>query len=419
MVDLNKIGENAKKASVSLNKLSKDAINKSLINVADFLVREKEYIKSQNQIDVDTARKNNLPEPFIDRLILSDSVILSMAEGIRQVALLDSPVGQCVYNYDNLDQDIKVKKILVPFGVIGIIYEARPNVTADAFALCFKTQNAVILKGGKEAINSNTAVVNVIKKGLRLANVDENAISLIEDTSRETTVKFMQLNEYLDLLIPRGSGSLIRSAKENSTVPLIETGTGNCHIFVDSTADIDKAVDIIYNAKTQRYGVCNACESLVLMDTVYKTALPKIVNKLREKQVEIRCDELSYEVVKNIEGVVKADEEDFYTEYCAPIISVKVVSSFDEAIAHINKCSTHHSESILTSDKRNAERFLNEIDSSSVYVNASTRFTDGFVFGLGAEIGISTQKLHARGPMGLDALVTTKYLIEGNNSIRK
>jgi glutamate-5-semialdehyde dehydrogenase len=342
-----------------------------------------------------------------------------MAEGLKQVANLKSPLDKTVYAYDNKEQGISIEKKTVPFGVIGIIFESRPNVTADAFALCFKTKNAVILRGGSDAINSNLAIISVLKQALNEFNVNQDAISLLEDTSRETAKKFMQMKEYVDLLIPRGGASLIKSAIENSTIPIIETGTGNCHVYVDEFADLDKAVKIIFNAKTQRYGVCNACESLVIHSKVLDNVLPLIYEKLSEKQVQMRLDDRAYNVLKGKENVVKATEEDFYTEYGCAMISVKTVDSIEQAISHINEHNTRHSESIITENETNAQKFLDEIDASSVYHNASTRFTDGFVFGLGAEIGISTQKLHARGPMGLSALVTTKYYVKGDGAVRK
>lgn len=310
---------------------------------------------------------------------------------------------------------LRIGKRRVPIGVIGIIYESRPNVTADAFGLCFKTGNVVILRGGSDAICSNQAVVKVIKEGLRKEGLPETAIQLVEDTSREIVNQMMKLNEYIDVLIPRGGAGLIASVVQNSTVPVIETGTGNCHIFVDETADLKMAVDIIDNAKTQRMGVCNACESLVIHEKIAEQAVPAIYERLSAKQVEVRGDERACVIQ---EGIVPATEADWGTEYLDAVISMKVVSSIEEAIAHINKYNTGHSESIMTKDYDNALKFQDEIDAAAVYVNASTRFTDGFEFGFGAEIGISTQKLHARGPMGLEALTTTKYVIFGNGQIR-
>lgn len=338
-----------------------------------------------------------------------------MAEGLLQVASLDDPVGE-VISMKPRPNGLLIGQKRVPLGVIGMIYEARPNVTADAFGLCFKSGNAVILKGGSDALESNKAIVVQIREGLKSAGLPEDAVQLIESTDREVTRQFMRLNDYLDVLIPRGSAGLIRSVVENSTVPVIETGTGNCHIFVDESADLDMALNIIFNAKTQRIGVCNACESLVVHRAVAEEFLPLLKARLDEKQVEIRADK---EACALVDGFVPATEEDWGREYLDYILSLKLVDSIDEAIAHINRYNTKHSEAIITSDYANAQRFLNEIDAAAVYVNASTRFTDGFEFGFGAEIGISTQKLHARGPMGLKELTTTKYIIYGNGQVRQ
>ena len=333
-----------------------------------------------------------------------------MAEGLLQVASLDDPVGE-VISMKPRPNGLLIGQKRVPLGVIGMIYEARPNVTADAFGLCFKSGNAVILKGGSDALESNKAIVVQIREGLKSAGLPEDAVQLIESTDREVTRQFMRLNDYLDVLIPRGSAGLIRSVVENSTVPVIETG----HIFVDESADLDMALNIIFNAKTQRIGVCNACESLVVHRAVAEEFLPLLKARLDEKQVEIRADK---EACALVDGFVPATEEDWGREYLDYILSLKLVDSIDEAIAHINRYNTKHSEAIITSDYANAQRFLNEIDAAAVYVNASTRFTDGFEFGFGAEIGISTQKLHARGPMGLKELTTTKYIIYGNGQVR-
>lgn len=419
MVDLNELGARAKKASAELNLLNEEKINSILVLSAKLLRDNANYIIEENKKDIEVALLNGATDAFIDRLTLNEKVIDGMAVGLEQVSNLKSPVGKELYSYQNEQQGIAISKKAVPFGVVGIIYESRPNVTADAFALCFKTANAVILKGGKESLKSNVAIVTVLKKALKECGVDQNAVNVIEDTSRETTTAFMRLNKYVDLIIPRGSASLIRATVENSTIPIIETGAGNCHVYVDKTADVDMASEVIFNAKTQRYSVCNACESIVIHADVLEKALPKIAEKLQEKQVEIRCDKPSYNAIKGYPYLKEATDEDFYTEYGGPIISVKTVDSVEEAIGHINEHSTHHSEAIITKDNESAEKFLNAIDSSSVYLNASTRFTDGFVFGLGAEIGISTQKLHARGPMGLDALVTSKYYVKGNGAVRK
>ncbi len=419
MFDLIALGKSSKKASLGLIKLTENQRNNALKECAKALRNNKQFLIKQNQIDIENAKKQGKSDAFIDRLLLSEKVIEGMALGLEQVAELENPLGKTVYSHENNEQGISILKKNVPFGVVGIIYESRPNVTADAFALCFKTANAVILKGGSDSLISNVAIVKVIREALKSCDIDQNCISVIEDTSRQTTVEFMKLNKYVDLLIPRGSASLINSALENSTIPIIETGTGNCHVYVDEFADLDMASKVIYNAKTQRYSVCNACESLVIHSKVLKDALPLIANALKEKQVEIRADERAYEVISDYPYINKATDEDFYLEYGSAIISVKTVDSLEEAIEHINEHNTRHSESIITNSDERAEKFLNEIDASSVYHNASTRFTDGFVFGLGAEIGISTQKLHARGPMGLSALVTTKYFVKGEGAVRK
>ena len=413
------LGQKAKKASAELLTTDMAKINDALNLTAKLIRDEREFLKSQNKIDIDNAVANGKSDAFIDRLTLSDKVIDGVAEGIEQVAKLDSPLNKVTYTYENKEQGIVIEKKGVPFGVVGIIYESRPNVTADAFALCFKTANAVILKGGSDSINSNIAMVKVIRKALSLSGINQDAVAVIEDTNRETTIKFMRLNKYVDLIIPRGSASLIRSAVENSTIPIIETGTGNCHAFVDESANIDMASEIIYNAKTQRYSVCNALESIVVHSKIAKKALPKIAKKLAEKKVEIRADERAYDILRDYPYIAQATEDDFYTEYGSAIISVKTVDDLAQAIAHINECGTRHSETIITENLENAKTFMQGVDASSVYHNASTRFTDGFVFGLGAEIGISTQKLHARGPMGLDALLTQKYFIRGNGAVRK
>lgn len=419
MFDLVLACEKAKKASKSLLSITEEKKKEALIVVAKALRDNAERLINENAKDIKLAKEKGATLAFIDRLTLNEKVIEGMAVGIEQVAQLNSPLNKVTYSYLNKEQDISIEKVTVPFGVVGIIYESRPNVTADAFALCFKTSNAVILKGGSDSLRSNVSIVNVIKNALNSVGVDENVITVIEDTSRETTSRFMKMNKYVDLLIPRGGASLIRSAVENSTIPIIETGTGNCHIFVDESADIIKTAEVVFNAKTQRYSVCNACESLVIHSNILEKSLPKIAEKLKEKQVVIRADSKAMEVISDYPYLEPATEEDFYTEYGSAIISVKTVDSLDEAIEHINEHSTKHSESIMTENEKNAEKFMIEIDSSSVYHNASTRFSDGFVFGLGAEIGISTQKLHARGPMGLNALVTEKYLIKGNGSVRK
>jgi len=418
MYDLTSQAIKAKSASENISKLSEEKRNQTLRLSANLLRENKEYLISENKKDIELAKQKGMTDAFIDRLTLTEKVIESMAVGIEQVADLPSPLGKTVYSYENKEQGIVIKKKTVPFGVVGIIYESRPNVTADAFALCFKTANAVILKGGSDSLRSNIAVVTVLKKALNECGVDENAVSVVEDTSRETTTALMKMNKYVDLLIPRGSASLIKATVENSTIPVIETGSGNCHVYVDKFAEEQMSAKVIFNAKTQRYSVCNACESIVIHKDKL-SALKAISNKLLEKQVEIRADERAFEILKDYPYIKRATEEDFYTEYGSAIISVKTVDCLEDAISHINEHCTKHSESIITADSERAERFMNGVDSSSVYWNASTRFSDGFVFGLGAEIGISTQKLHARGPMGLEALLTTKYFVKGDGAVRK
>ena len=412
---LEDLGFRAKKASQELSTVSVDNLNACLIKCADLIEENGNYIIEENKKDVVIAEQKGVKASLIDRLRLTVERIKGISEGLRQVATLSSPVGEITYSYE-MANGLKVNEKRVPFGVIGIIYESRPNVTADAFGLCFKTANAVILRGGSDAINSNKAITTVLKKGLNECGITVDAVNLIEDTSRQTVEDFMRLNKYVDLLIPRGGAGLIKTVTSTATVPVIETGTGNCHIYVDKTADIKKAVNIIVNAKTQRYGVCNACESLVVHQDIAPMFLPEIKNALYEKNVEIRGDEFARKICPDF---VIATSEDFATEYLDAIISVKTVSSVAEAIQHINDNNTKHSESIITEDENSAEEFINGVDAAAVYVNASTRFTDGFEFGFGAEIGISTQKLHARGPMGLKALTTTKYVCTGNGQIRK
>ena len=411
---LEEIGSRAKEVSRVLNNLGSTPKNEGLKAVAQALLDGKDKILEANQKDVQAALAKGMNPGLVDRLSLNDARIQAMAEGLLQVASLDNPVGE-VISMKPRPNGLLIGQKRVPLGVIGMIYEARPNVTADAFGLCFKSGNAVILKGGSDALESNKAIVVQIREGLKSAGLPEDAVQLIESTDREVTRQFMRLNDYLDVLIPRGSAGLIRSVVENSTVPVIETGTGNCHIFVDESADLDMALNIIFNAKTQRIGVCNACESLVVHRAVAEEFLPLLKARLDEKQVEIRADK---EACALVDGFVPATEEDWGREYLDYILSLKLVDSIDEAIAHINRYNTKHSEAIITSDYANAQRFLNEIDAAAVYVNASTRFTDGFEFGFGAEIGISTQKLHARGPMGLKELTTTKYIIYGNGQVR-
>ena len=409
------LGIRAKNASRLCAKLGTKEKNRGLLAVAGELCARSTYLLEENEKDLRAAEEKGVKQSLIDRLRLTEERIRDMAEGLKQVAALEDPIGE-VLSMKNRPNGLRIGKRRVPLGVVGIIYESRPNVTADAFGLCFKTGNAVILRGGSDAIHSNLAITEVIQAGLKKENLPQDAILLVEDTSRATVGEMMKLHDYIDVLIPRGGAGLIANVVENSTVPVIETGTGNCHIFVDASADIGRAADIIENAKTQRMGVCNACESLVIHEVAAKEALPLIAERLRAHQVEIRGDERARAIVPEI---LPASEEDWGTEYLDAVISVKIVDSAEEAIAHINRYNTGHSESILTKDYDNALKFQDEVDAAAVYVNASTRFTDGFEFGFGAEIGISTQKLHARGPMGLEALTSTKYIIFGNGQIRE
>lgn len=408
------LGKNAVDAENILRNLSTNKKNQILRQAAEQLVKDTDKILAANAIDVQKGRENQMSEGLIDRLMLDAERIKGIGEGLRQVADLDDPIGE-VLGMKKRPNGLLIGQKRVPLGVVGIIYEARPNVTADAFALCFKTGNAVILKGGSDAIHSNQAIVESIRKVLARNGVTEDAIALIQDTSRETASEFMKLNQYVDVLIPRGGKGLIQAVVNNSTIPVIETGTGNCHIYVDDSADLYMAADIVMNAKTQRVGVCNACESLLVHEQVKDVFLPVLAERLRQKHVQMRADEAARALIPD---AVAATEEDWGREYLDYILSIKVVGSVDEAIAHINKYNTKHSEAIITNNYENAQRFLDEVDAAAVYVNASTRFTDGFEFGFGAEIGISTQKLHARGPMGLNALTTTKYIIYGNGQVR-
>ncbi len=408
------LGKKALEAKDFLSSVTEEQKNTALKSIAKALRDNSKTIIEENKKDLKIGRNAGLNSGLLDRLMLDESRINAIADGVEDVAALPDPCGITLEEIKR-PNGLVIKKISVPLGVIGIIYEARPNVTADAAVLCLKSSNAVILRGGKEAINSNMAIASVMRAAIKDCGFDENCIQLVTDTSRDSANEMMRLNGYLDCLIPRGGKNLIKTVVENSTVPVIETGSGNCHIYVDGDADIEMAAKIIFNAKTQRIGVCNACESLVINSEIIGRALPKIKELLDTKNVEIRGDERARAVCG---GILPAAEEDFSTEYLDYIISVKTVDTLDEAIKHINKNSTRHSEAIITSNKSHAEEFLRRIDSSSVYVNASTRFTDGGEFGLGAEIGISTQKLHARGPMGLRELTTTKYLIYGNGQIR-
>ncbi len=422
MTELIEMGEKAREAALSLMNVSTEEKNKGLQAAAAALRQHAAEIVRENARDLQHAKEKNMPVSLQDRLLLDESRIEAMAEAMEKIVTLPDPVGELVERIER-PNGLHIEKKRVPIGVIGIIYEARPNVTSDAFSLCLKSGNAVILKGGSDAIHSNLAITKALRAGLAAAGMNPDMLQLIEDTSHETTREFMQLNGYVDVLIPRGSQRLIQAVLKNATVPVIETGAGNCHIFLDQTADVTKAVPIVVNAKTQRTGVCNACESLVVDRQVLHSVLLPVAAALIEKKVTIYADPESFSLLSEVPTLDKnylkaAEEADFGTEYLDLKISVKTVGSVEEAIRHINRYSTKHSESIITEDKAHAEAFLNGIDSACVYWNASTRFTDGGEFGFGAEIGISTAKLHARGPMGLRELTTTKYTIYGNGQVR-
>lgn len=411
---LNEMGVRALNAKYTLQKLTATEKNKALLHASEALLSHTEEILSANEKDIKAGKEKGMHEGLLDRLALTETRIAAMAEGLRQIAALEDPIGEIMDTFIR-PNGLKISKVRVPLGVIGIIYESRPNVTADAFGLCFKAGNAVILKGGSDALLSNKAITVVLRNALQESGICADALQLIDSGDREITKAFMKMKEYVDVLIPRGGAGLIRSVVENSTIPVIETGTGNCHIYVDREADLNMAVNIIINAKTQRIGVCNACESLVIHKDIKDAFLPVLAEGLRAHHVEMRGDEAVREVLSDC---LPATEEDYAREYLDYIISMKTVADVDEAIAHINKYNTKHSEAIITKNELTAEKFLKEIDAACVYVNASTRFTDGFEFGFGAEIGISTQKLHARGPMGLKELTSYKYQIHGNGQIR-
>ena len=411
MEELGKRAVRAKETVAFLNVIQRQ---EGLILAADALAAQQAYIIEENQKDIMLARKNKMTEPLIDRLLLNENRIRKMAEGLREIAALPDILGEII-SMKTRPNGLQIGEKRVPLGVVGIIYEARPNVTADAFGLCFKTGNVAVLKGGSAAANSCRAIAEVIRGALAKKGMEPDALILVEDTSREAALEMMRMKEYLDVLIPRGGASLIASVVENSTVPVIETGTGNCHIYVDEFADIRMAAEIIENAKTQRLGVCNACESLVIHEKIAEEVLPVICDRLSAKGVEIRGDEAARQID---ERITWAQESDWGQEYLDAIISVKIVPTICDAVRHINKWNTGHSEAIITKDYANALYFQERVDAAAVYVNASTRFTDGNEFGFGAEIGISTQKLHARGPMGQEALTTKKYVIFGNGQIR-
>ena len=408
------MGKCAKEAAMVLAILTTPKKNEALCFAADKLEEAAEDVLAANKRDVQGALDAGIKGAFIDRLTLNETRLKEMAQGLRDVAKLDDPVGE-ILSMTTLDNGLIVGQKRVPMGVIGIIFEARPNVTADAFGLCLKAGSAVILRGGKEAFETNGAVVQVFRRALTELGLPADIVQIVPDTSRETANEMMRLNGYLDVLIPRGGAGLIQSVVENSTVPVIQTGVGNCHIFVDESADLEKAAAIVVNAKTQRPGVCNACESLLVHECVAQAFLPKLADKLREEQVEVRGDAKTCALVSH---AVSATQEDWAAEFNDYILACRVVKDFDEAARHIRTYSTGHSEAIVTENYTNAQRFLNEVDAAAVYVNASTRFTDGGQFGFGAEIGISTQKLHARGPMGLKELTSTKYIIYGDGQVR-
>lgn len=414
MTDMLQIGARSKEAQRILAAENSSRIDAALAAVADSLERDAEYILSANAADIKAGRESGLSEAFIDRLTLTQARIEGMAQGLRKLAAAESPVGKVLWG-EKRPNGLRIEKVTVPIGVIAVIFESRPNVTADAAAICLKAGNTVILKGGKEALNSNKAIAEVMRRALSRSGLPEDCIILVESSSRQSTTELMRLNGYVDLLIPRGGAGLIRSVVENATVPVIETGVGNCHVYVDSAADIEKAANIVVNAKTSRVSVCNACESLLIHKDIAETALIVIGERLREKGVTIRGDEAVCEILPYAEP---ATEEDWGREYLDYIISAKVVNDIDEAVAHISKYGTGHSEAIITEDYSAAELFTSRVDAAAVYVNASTRFTDGGEFGFGAEIGISTQKLHARGPLGVAQMVSEKYIVRGDGQIR-
>ncbi len=414
MAYLERIGENAKHAEKILATASSELKNRALAAIADALQANANAIIDANREDLENGRADGLSDSMLDRLMLDEDRITKIADAVRQIIALDDPVGKTLSGVVR-PNGLKITKVTVPLGVIAVIYEARPNVTADAAALCLKSGNAVILRGGKEAIRSNTAIATVMRQAIGETGLPDDCVQLIEKTDRETASELMKLNDYVDVLIPRGGKGLIQSVVKNATVPVIRTGEGNCHIYVDKDADIDMAADIIFNAKTSRVSVCNACESLLIHQDIAEFALLAIKEKLDKKNVVIVGDEIVQSILPD---VVPATEDDWYAEYLDYKISIKVVRDIDEAIAHIARYSTDHSESIVTQNYEAAEKFIAEVNSSAVYVNASTRFTDGGEFGFGAEIGISNQKLHARGPVGLPELTSYKYVIRGNGQIR-
>ena len=408
------MGQKAKEASYELGVASTKEKDDALIFMAEELINSKEEIIKANEIDLEVAASKGISKTMLDRLALSDDRIEGMAEGLKGLLKLQDPIGEVISMWQR-PNGLQIGQKRVPMGVIGIIYESRPNVTCDAAALCLKAGNAVILRGGSEAINSNKAIVKYLIKGIERAGLPKTSVQLVEDTSRDVATEMMRLNEFIDVLIPRGGAGLIQSVLKNATVPVIETGTGNCHIYVDESCDFEMARNIAVNAKASRPSVCNSAEKLIVNEKIAKSFLPIVIKALRENGVAVRGDEASQSIINDIE---KANEEDWGKEYLDYVMAVKIVKDVDEAIAHINKYGTGHSEAIITESYKNSQKFLQRVDAAAVYVNASTRFTDGSEFGFGAEIGISTQKLHARGPMGLKELTTIKYIIYGNGQIR-
>lgn len=416
MTIIEELGKKAKQASYDLLGLSTIEKNQMLTQLAKDLIEKSDFIIDENQKDLQKAEENGISEVMVDRLKLTAERIKGISEGVLQVAELEDPIGQVIKGYTNLD-GLKIVQKRVPLGVIAMIFESRPNVSVDAFSLAFKTNNAIILRGGRDALHSNMALVQVIRETLIRLGHNPDAVQLLEDPSHDLAEALMSATEYVDVLIPRGGAKLIQTVKEKAKVPVIETGVGNIHIYVDATADLEMAKSIVINAKTQRPSVCNAAESLIIHEEVAENFIPLLEEAIEAvHKVEFRVDDKGYSLFKH---AVKATENDYATEFLDYILSVKIVSSLDEAISWINRYTSHHSEAIVTRDIQAAERFQEEIDAAAVYVNASTRFTDGFVFGLGAEIGISTQKMHARGPMGLEALTSSKYYINGNGQIRE
>lgn len=416
-MNLEELCKRAHDVRIKAGMLDTNVKNETLRKAADAILAHETDILAANASDVKNGQERNMPAGLIDRLTLNHDRLVGMADGLRQIAELEDSIGE-VLSMKKRPNGLMIGKKRVPIGVIGIIFEARPNVTSDAFGLCFKSGNCAILKGGSDAIHSNIAIVSAMQEALREMHIPDGVLSLIEATDHETTGKFMKMKQYVDLLIPRGGRGLIQTVVNEATIPVIETGTGNCHVYVDDSADFDMAINIIKNAKTQRIGVCNACESIVVNRAIAKEFLPKLYAALKEYDVQMRGDDMAVACLGDQPLVIPATEEDWGTEYLDYIMSVKVVDTIDEAIDHINRYNTSHSETIVTENYDHAQQFLNEIDSACVYVNASTRFSDGNEFGFGAEIGISTQKLHARGPMGLEALTSYKYIIYGNGQIR-